>query len=119
MSSAIARILRGEEMDVPRYVATSKPVVLKLLEMSAVHRLLVELGLVDGQGGCPPEGDEVEFHGGYVVVPWQGGWRNLPAEEFALRLQQQTGCLIAAREHGRIFEPDQLQGAHNNKLPNS
>jgi len=85
-------------------------VVSKPLDMSAVHRLLVELGHIDAHGGWKLDGDDVQFHDGYVVVPWQGGWRNLVAEEFALRLRQETGCKIADREHGRIIEPEQLQG---------
>jgi len=85
-------------------------VVFKSLDMSAVRRLLAELGVVDAQGGWTLDDDEVKIHDGYIVVPWQGGWRNRAAEEFALRLQQETGCLIADREHGRVIEPEQLQG---------
>ena len=85
-------------------------VVLKFLDMSVVHRLLVELAVVDAHGRWTLDDDEVRFHDGYVVVPWKGGWCNRAAEEFALRLQRQTGCLIADREHGRVIEPEQLQG---------
>ncbi len=85
-------------------------VVSKPLDMSSVHRLLVELGRADEEGEWKLDGDDVRFHDGYVVVPWQGGWRNLVAEEFALRLHRETGCKIADLEHGRIIEPEQLQG---------
>jgi|SRR5579864_6311431 len=85
-------------------------VVLKPLDMTAVRRLLGELALVDAQGGWTLDDDEVEFHDGYVVVPWQGGWRNRTAEEFGLRLHRETGCLIADREHARLILPEQLQG---------
>jgi hypothetical protein len=85
-------------------------VVLKHLDMIAVHRLLAELGVVDPQGGWTLDDDDVEFHDGYVVVPWQGGWRNRVAEEFALRLHYETNCLIADRAHGCVIEPAQLQG---------
>jgi hypothetical protein len=91
-------------------------VVLKPLDMSAVHRLLVELGQLDAQGEWTLDDGVVEFHDGYVVVPWQGGWRNLVAEELALRLQQETGCLIADREHGRVVEPAQLQGLNDSPV---
>jgi len=32
------------------------------------------------------------------------------AEEFALQLQKETGCVLADREHSQVIEPDQLQG---------
>jgi hypothetical protein len=86
-------------------------VVLKPLEMRAVHRLLAELGRVDSQGNWTLGDDEVTFRDGCIVVHWQGGWRNLVAEEFALRLHQETGCVIADREHGRVIEADQLHGS--------
>jgi hypothetical protein len=39
-----------------------------------------------------------------------GGYCNRIAEEFAVRLHEETGCVLADREHSRIIEPDQLQG---------
>jgi hypothetical protein len=84
-------------------------VVLKPLDMAATRRILAELGKED-QGRWTLDGDDVRFHDGYVVVPWQGGWTNRVAEEFALRLRIETGCLIADREHGRLVEPGQLVG---------
>ena len=29
---------------------------------------------------------------------------------YALQLQEETGCVLADREHSRVIEPDQLQG---------
>jgi len=46
-----------------------------------------------------------------VILPWLGRTANLVAEEFAIRLHRETGCSLADREHGRLIEPAQLQGA--------
>ena len=80
-------------------------------DQDAVDRLLQELGGLDQDGSPTLERGKVEFREGYLVCPWRiGGWHNRTAEEFALRLQQETGCLLADREHSRIIEPGQLQG---------
>ena len=66
---------------------------------------------MDKDGSPTLERGKVEFRDGYLVCPWRiGGWHNRTAEEFALRLQQETGCVLADREHSRIIEPEQLQG---------
>jgi hypothetical protein len=82
------------------------------LDMGVVHRLLAELGEVDSQGRWTLDDDGVKIHDGSVVIPWQGGWRNRVAEEFALRLHRETGCLLADREHARVIAPELLQGLH-------
>ncbi|HZW31992.1 MAG TPA: hypothetical protein VFF52_14875, partial [Isosphaeraceae bacterium] len=56
-------------------------------------------------GGAP-----VRFEDGYLVVPWLGGSVNHVSEEFAIRLQRETGCLIADLAHRCIIEPKELQG---------
>jgi len=85
--------------------------VLRPLELTVVNRLLEELGGIDKQGTRTLETGKVEFRDGYLVCPWRiGGWHNRTAEEFALRLRQQTECVLADREHSRIIEPEQLQG---------
>jgi len=92
-------------------VSERRIVVLRPLEMDAVHRLLKQLGGIDKDGVLTLERGRVEFRDGYLVCPWCiGGWHNRTAEEFALRLQQETGCVLADREHSRIIEPEQLQG---------
>jgi hypothetical protein len=85
--------------------------VLRPLDLDAVHRLIKELGDI-GKDGVPTlEKGKVELGDGYLVCPWRiAGWHNRTAEEFALRLQQETGCILADREHSRIIEPQQLQG---------
>jgi len=52
---------------------------------------------VEGKDGC------------LVCRRLVGPRRNLVAEEFALRIQKDSGCLIADREHDRDVEPGQLK----------
>jgi hypothetical protein len=94
----------------PDAVALRKVVVRKSIDMGIVNRLLREFGQADVQGRWKLGGCTVEFHAGYLSVPWLGGRTNRIAEEFALRLHRETGCLIADREHGRVISVDQLRG---------
>jgi len=94
----------------PEAVCDRKAVVRKPLDMASVHRLLGELGEIDEQGRPTLDGEPVEFHDGYLACRWLGGRPNRTLEEFALRLQRETGCLVADREHGRVIEAQQLQG---------
>jgi len=98
-------------LDPAAIVSERRIAVLRPLEIDVVHRLLKELGGIDKDGSPTLERGKVEFRDGYLVCPWRiGGWHNRTAEEFALRLQQETGCVLADREHSRIIEPEQLQG---------
>jgi hypothetical protein len=108
----IHRLTLGH-LDPDAITREGRAVVLKPLDMELVRRLLSELGESDRDGRWTLDGDDVTVHDGYVIVPWQGGWRNRIAEEFALRLEDQTGCVIADREHGRLVEPSQLEGLKN------
>jgi hypothetical protein len=95
----------------PSAVIRRQAIVLKPLDMGIVHRLLQELGATDKQGRPTLEGVPVEIRDGTIACRWWvGGHRNRLAEEFALRLQKETGCVLADREHSRIIEPEQLQG---------
>src|SRR5207237_7171299 len=95
----------------PSAVSRSQAVVLRPLDRGIVNRLLQELGGTDGQGHPTLDGVPVEIGGGTVACRWWvGGYCNRVAEEFALRLQKETGCVLADREHCRIIEPDQLRG---------
>jgi hypothetical protein len=86
-------------------------IVLRPLEMDAVHRLIAELGGIDSQGSPTLETGKVELRDGYLVCPWRiGSWHNRTAEEFAIRLHQDTNCILADREHSRIIDPRQLEG---------
>ena len=79
----------------PEAVLGRQRVVLKPLEMNTVRRLLTELGGTDAAGNPTLGGAKVRFEQGNVVIPWLGGSRNRVSEEFALRLHQETGCVIA------------------------
>ncbi len=95
-----------------RMVSVQEP-----LDMGIVHRLLAELGKVDSRGRWTLDDDTVKLHEDYLVIPWQGGWRNRIAEEFALRLHRDTACVMADREHARIITPEQLQGLREDPTP--
>jgi hypothetical protein len=104
-------------LDPAALVSERRIVVQRPLEMDAVHRLLTELGVMDKDGVPTLEGGKVEFRDGYLVCPWRiGGWHNRTAEEFALRLQQETGCVLADREHSRIIDREQLEGPNGATL---
>jgi hypothetical protein len=83
--------------------------------MRIVRRLLTELGHAGDDGAPRLGGWRVRFEDGCVILPWKGGRTNHIAEEFAIRLQQETGCVLADREHGRVIEAGQLQGLRSNQ----
>ena len=89
--------------------------VLRPLDMSIVHRLLDELGRIDNEGTPTLGGWKVRLENGCVILPWKGGRTNRVAEEFAIRLQRETGCQISDREHGRLIESEQLTGLEPRK----
>ena len=84
--------------------------ILRPLDDRIVERHLNALGSRE-DGHWTLGGGRVEIRNGCVVAAWWvGADRNRVAEEFALRLQRETGCQIIDREHGRVLEPAQLQG---------
>ncbi len=94
----------------PDGVLQRRRTVLKPLEMDVVDRLLKELGGTDSDGHPTLGGARVRVEDGYVVVPWLGGWTNRASEEFALRLQRDTGCLIADLGHRCVIGAEHLRG---------
>jgi hypothetical protein len=85
--------------------------VLRPLDSQIVERHLKALGRQKGEYWTLG-GGKVEFRDGCVIVPWWvGSDRNRVAEEFAMRLQRDTGCQIIDREHGRIVEQLDGEGA--------
>jgi len=101
----------------PSAVRRRQVIVQKPLDMGIVNRLLSELGGRDVQGRPTLDGQRVEVSDGIVVCRWRvGGYRNRVAEEFALRLLRQTGCVLADREHSQVIEPEQLQGLSGQEL---
>jgi hypothetical protein len=69
-------------------------VVLRPLDMRVVTRLLREVGEVTEQGRATICGHPVEIKDGYLVCPWLMAERLLAAEDFAKRLQRETGCVL-------------------------
>jgi hypothetical protein len=82
--------------------------VAKPLDMRIVRRLLDELGEVDAGSSPTLDGWKVRFEGACVILPWKGGLTNRAAEEFAIRLQRETGRALQDQEHGRVFQAGQL-----------
>jgi hypothetical protein len=98
-------------LDPAAIVGERRIAVLRSIEMNVVRRLLDELGGRDEEGVPTLERGKVDLRDGYVVCPWRiGGWHNRTAEEFALRLRRETGCILADCEHSRLIEPEELQG---------
>ena len=71
-----------------------KLVVLRPLEMNVVRRLLQEVGHMAEDGLASLGGHPVEIKDGYIICPWLMAQRVLATEEFAKRLQQETGCVL-------------------------
>jgi hypothetical protein len=94
----------------PVAVQRRQVVPTKALEMDAVNRLLAELGEVDADGSITLGGRKVDFMNVAISCLWMGGGINCVAEEFALRLQRKTGCLIADVCGYRIVQPEDLVG---------
>ncbi len=78
--------------------------------MDVVQRLLKELGSTDADGSATLEAAKFGFRNGYVTLPWLGGRTIWAAQEFALRLQRKTGCLIAGIGHHRVVEAGRTSG---------
>jgi hypothetical protein len=85
-------------------------VVLRPLDMSVVTRLLREVGQVSDDGCATLGGHAVEVKEGYVVCPWLMPLRNQPAEDFARRLHQETGCVLYDAGRREIVTPEQFAG---------
>jgi hypothetical protein len=94
----------------PGGVTVRRTTVLKPLELDVVNRLLEELGSVDADGNPTLGGARVRLEDGFVVVPWLGGGTNRVSEEFAVRMQRETECIIADMGHRCVMEPSQLLG---------
>ena len=79
----------------PAAVAQRRVVVTRPLDMGIVTRLLREFGAID-EAGCPTiAGRRVEIHDGFLVCPWLMPSPIPGVAEFGLRVQQETGCLLA------------------------
>jgi hypothetical protein len=97
-----------------KLVAERGSKVLRALDARIVERHLNALGSRE-EGRWTLGGGKVEFRDECVVVAWWvGADRNRAAEEFALRVQRDTGCQLIDREHGRVIEAGQLLGLKDN-----
>jgi hypothetical protein len=83
-------------------------IVLRPLDMGVVTRLLREVGQVIDGGGVTLGGHAIEVKEGYVVCPWLMPRRNQPAEEFASRLRQETGCVLYDAGRREVVTPEQF-----------
>ena len=79
------------------------------LDPAVVVRLLAELGGGD-EGGRPTlDGELVEEKDGALTCRWWvAGYCNRVAEEFGLRLRQETGCVLADVNCCRVVDPGEL-----------
>jgi hypothetical protein len=83
----------------PDAIDERRAIVLEPLEPGLVAKHLRALGRRDNTGWTL-DGMPVEEKDGYLVCRWLvGPRRNLVAEEFALRIQRDSGCLIADGEY--------------------
>lgn len=94
----------------PSAVQRRQTVPTRALEMDVVRRLLGELGERDAEGNAMLGGCKVRFENAAVSCLWKGASTNRVAEEFALRMQKETGCVIADVGGYRVVDPGELVG---------
>jgi hypothetical protein len=94
----------------PAAVQRRQTVPTSALEMDVVQRLLVELGEMDADGNATLGGCKVKFDNASISCLWKGTGTNRVTEEFALRMQKETGCLIADVGGYRVIDPRELIG---------
>ncbi len=90
----------------PDAVRQRRTVVLRPLDMGIVRRLLSELGGTDAEGRPILSSSRVELHDGYVVIPWLMPSPLPAAVEFARRLRDETGCLLADMGCAVVVTPE-------------
>ena len=76
-------------------VQERRVVVTRPLDMGVVTPLLHEFGGTDEVGRPTIGGLRVEIRNGYLVCPWLMPSPVPGVAEFALKLQEQTGCVLA------------------------
>ena len=92
----------------PDAVRERRVVVTRPLDMEVVTRLLREYGEPDEAGRPNISGRPVEIHDGYLVCPWLMPSPIPGVAEFALELQEQTGCLMADVHHATVVDRELL-----------
>ena len=92
----------------PDAVRERRVVVTRPLDMGIVTRLLGKFGEPDAAGRPNISGRPVEIHDGYIVCPWLMPSPIPGVAEFALKLQEQTGCLMADVHHATVVDRELL-----------
>jgi hypothetical protein len=87
-----------------------KLIVLRPLDMNVMRRLLQEVGQVSEDGRASLGGHPVEFKDGYIVCPWLMAHRVPATEEFARRIQQETGCILYDLGRREIVTVQEMAG---------
>jgi hypothetical protein len=87
-----------------------KLVALRPLDANVVRRLVQELGQVADDGRATLAGHAVEFKEGYIICPWLMAQRVTAAEDFAKRLQQETGCLLFDLGRREVVTLEEMAG---------
>jgi hypothetical protein len=87
-----------------------KLVVSRPLEMNIVTCLLQQIGHIADDGRASLGGHTVEIKDGYVICPWLMAERVLATEEFARRLQQQTGCVLYDAGRREVVTLEEMAG---------
>jgi hypothetical protein len=83
-------------------------VVLRSLDPAVVTRLLQEVGQISKDGRATLGGHAVEIKDGYLVCAWLLAQRVHPTEEFARRLQEETGCVLYDAGRHEVVTPEQF-----------
>jgi hypothetical protein len=82
-------------------------VALRTLDFELVRLLFDEMCDRDSEGRDTFNGMPVDYKDGCVIARWMvGSFRNHKAEEFAVRLHRQTGCVITDGE--RLLDPEEF-----------
>jgi hypothetical protein len=92
----------------PDAVAQRRVVVTRPLNMGIVTSLLREFGEPDEAGRPTISGRPVEIHDGYLVCPWLMPSPIPGVAEFALKLQGQTGCVLADVNRATVVDRELL-----------
>ena len=89
-------------------VEEGRLVVTRPLAREVVTRLLSEFGKPGPDGRPPLDTARVEIHDGYLVCPWLMPYPVPGVTEFALRLQEETGCILADVSGCEIIDREKL-----------
>ena len=92
----------------PSAVEEGRLVVTKPLARDVVTRLLDEFGKPGPDGRPPLDTARVELHDGYLVCPWLMPYPVPGVTEFALRLQEETGCILADVSGCAVIDREKL-----------